>query len=256
MTETHISKKRVLYSMPGMADVSVVREGEIDLYFPPASERRTRTPAVVLITGFADAGARRMLGCTFNEMGAFVSWAELLAASGMVAVTYKNTDPIAEPYAVLRYIREHATRLGIDAERIAIWACSGHGPNALSVLMQEGPAIKCAALLYPYTLDLDGSTIVADVSAQFRFATPAAGRTPADLPADLPLFLGRAGRDEMPRLNEALDRFAAAALAQNLPLTLVNHAGGRHAFELDDDSEDAHAFVRAVLAFLQFHLRQ
>lgn len=36
-------------------------------------------------------------------------------------------------------------------------------------------------------------------------------------------------------MNDALDRFAAAALSKDWPLTLVNHKGANHAFELSDD---------------------
>jgi hypothetical protein len=41
-----------------------------------------------------------------------------------------------------------------------------------------------------------------------------------------PLFIARAGRDAVPLLNDALDRFVAAAVAANAPLTLVNHPTG------------------------------
>ena len=81
-------------------------------------------------------------------------------------------------------------------------------PNALSVLIQESPnALKCAVLCYGYTLDLDASTVVTDASKVFHFANPASGKTIEDLPANTPLFIARAGRDETPRLNEALDGF-------------------------------------------------
>src|SRR5437773_7130935 len=66
-----------------------------------------------------------------------------------------------------------------------------------------------------------------------------------DLPDDVPLFIARAGRDEMPGLNETLDRFAAKALDRNLPITMVNHANGPHAFDLVDDSDMSHEIYSA-----------
>ncbi len=42
----------------------------------------------------------------------------------------------------------------------------------------------------------------------------------------IPMLIARAGRDEVPLLNEALDRFTAKALAANAPLTVINHPAG------------------------------
>src|SRR5262249_44769104 len=113
---------------------------------------------------------------------------------------------------------------------------------------------SCAAILYGYTLDLDGATHVAEAASTFRFRNACAGRTVDDLPADVPIFVVRAGRDELPGLNTALDRFIAAALAPNLPIALANHPAGVHAFDLYDDGPLANATIRQTLAFLRAHL--
>jgi hypothetical protein len=155
----------------------------------------------------------------------------------------------------LTTLQQNAASLGIDGNTIGVWACSGHGPNALSVLMEHGrDGLRCAVLAYPYTLDLGGSLRIASAAKQFGFVTPAAGKSLNDLPHHLPLFVARAGRDHMPGLNDALDQFAGAALAANLPLTLVNHATGPHAFDLFDDSRQSHEIVKQMLAFVRFHL--
>jgi len=258
-----MTERQVLYTMTGMDAVRVQRDVPyrtaaagpltIDLYYPPDGRAEAPAPAVLFVTGFSDAGAERMLGSKFKDMGSFVSWARLAAASGLVGITYANHEP-SDAQAALEHVRAHAGALGIDRNRMGIWACSGHGPTALSVLVEHGRTLACAALLYPYTLDLDGTTGVADAAAQFRFATPAAGKTAADLPRDVPLLLVRAGRDEMPGLNRAFDRFVTAALDVNLPVTVVNHANGPHAFDLVDDSRRGHETIRQVLAFLQLQL--
>jgi hypothetical protein len=263
--QDHISKMRVVYALPGLDAVTVRRDEAyrvddsgaltMDLYYPPDSGSAGRTPAVIFVTGYNDAGALRMLGCRLKEMGAYISWGQLAAASGLVGITYANSDPAADVSSVLQHVRQHAASLGIDKTRIGLWACSGNVPNALAVLMQGGhDFLKCAALCYAYTLDLDGSSRIADASKQFGFVNPSAGKAVEDLPRDLPLFIARAGRDQMPGLNDALDRFLAGTLACNLPVTLVNHATGPHAFDLVDDSETSREIVRRILAFLQFHL--
>ena len=185
-------------------------------------------------------------------MGQYISWARLLAASGIVAITYENTEPVADASRVIEFIRESAADLGIDAGRIGIWSCSGNVPNALSLLCDIN--LTCAVLYYGYMLDLDGTNDVADAAANFGFSNPCAGPSPTDLPKDVPLFLVRAGRDETPNLNRTIDQFVNGAMAGNLPVTLINHAEAPHAFDVTDDSNNTRAVIEATLAFLLTHL--
>jgi hypothetical protein len=75
-----------------------------------------------------------------------------------------------------------------------------------------------------------------------------------ELPKDVPLFIARAGRDQMPHLNETLDRFMSEALTRNLPVTLTNHAAAPHAFDLFHDDEATREVVRRILSFMRFNL--
>jgi acetyl esterase/lipase len=199
-----------------------------------------------------DPGAEKMLGCKLKEMECYISWAKLVAASGLMAVTYLNHVPARDLDAVLRHLRENAEALGINERRIGVWSCSGNVPLALDLLMREKD-LKCAELCYGVMLDLDGSTSVAESARKFGFANPAAGKSVRDLPPELPLFIARAGRDE-PGLNETLDRFIAHALAANLPITVANHSTGPHAFDVLHDSETSREIIRQILAFLRLHL--
>lgn len=248
--------RRVHYDLPGVDAVEVRRdvaytrpadaELTMDVYSPPDRTASERTPAVVLVPGFPGAVKR---------IGSFVSWAELSAASGLVAITCATKEPVADTEAVLAYVREHAASLGVDPGRMGLWACSAHVPNALSLLAhpQRG-YLKCAALCYGYMLDLDGSTAVADAARMYGFANPCSNRTFEELPRDTPLFIARAGLDETPGLNAALDSFVAAAVRDNRPVTFVNHATGPHAFDVADDSPATCDVIRQVLAFVKSHL--
>src|SRR5260370_35239992 len=108
----------------------------MDLYYPPDSNGGTRIPAVVFVLGYSDVGVRAMLGCKAKEMASYDSWGRLVAASGMVAITYTNREPIADLQALIEHVRRNAAALGIDENRLGVWACSGNVPMALSVLMQ------------------------------------------------------------------------------------------------------------------------
>ena len=263
MTPEPVSKKRVVYSLPGMESIAPQRDlpfagsdGNplaMDLYLP-SGHLASAVAVVVLVEGFPDQGFNRMLGCRFKEMGSTVSWAQLMAASGLAAVAYTNRQPEADLLAILDHLAAHAAALGIDADRMAVCASSGHAALALSTLLKSrGRRPRCAALVSPYLMDLDEEDAVAKASAGFGFANPS-GRSIDALATDVPIFLGRSGADQMPGLNKALDQFVTAALAANLPLTVVNHPTGPHAADLFDPSEASQRVVRAALAFLENQL--
>ncbi len=255
-----ITKKPVVLSLPGM-DAAVVRRdvtyadgATLDVYRPPDAPHTAPLPVVVFVSGYSDAGFQRMLGCKLKDMASYVSWAKLVAVSGMAAVTYSTgADPVADVRAVLRVIRENAASLGIDPDRIGLWACSGNAPTGLS-LLTSNEGVARAVFCYGYMLDLDGATHVSDASGTFRFANPTAGKSVDDLARDVPILVVRAGRDEMPGLNAGLDRFLEAAVRRNLPLSFINHPEGGHAFDISDDTDATRDVIRRILEFLAAHL--
>jgi tetratricopeptide (TPR) repeat protein len=68
---------------------------------------------------------------------------------------------------------------------------------------------------------------------------------------DLPLLIVRAGLDR-PALNILIDSLASLALSQNAPVTVLNHAGGHHAFEIVDDNAGTRAAIDQAIAFLRY----
>jgi hypothetical protein len=261
-----ITLKPVVYRIAGMDAVSIRRDLvyqatdvaalTMDLYYPSDFKPGASLPAVILVTGYSDIGAEAKVGCKFKEMESLMSWSRLIAASGLVAITYGNREPAADFHALLQYLQPNGAALGIDLARIGLWATSGNSPVALSAVMGDGrETVKCASLLYPFLLDLDGTTIVADASKTFKFVNLCAGKSIDDMPLNVPLLLVRAGREEFPHLNETIDRFVARTLTRNLPITLVNHATGPHAFDLFDDSAASRIVVQQVLDFFRSHLQ-
>jgi acetyl esterase/lipase len=262
--QDHITKKTVVYSTAGTDAVTVRRDVTyqgadgsalaMDVYYPPKMPSETRLPAVLFVTGFPDPGAVRMLGCKMKDMGSYVSWARLVAASGMIAVTSETVNPAIDVTAAFQHVQQNAGEFGIDETRLGVWSCSGNVPNALSLLTSAHAHLKCAVLYYGYVPDVHGSTTLAETAKRFGFVNPS-GISVDDMPPALPIFIARAGQDRMPGLNEALDGFIAAGLSRNLPLTVMNHPQGPHAFELFDDSAVSRHIVRLTLEFLGFHLR-
>ncbi|HKQ75205.1 MAG TPA: alpha/beta hydrolase [Blastocatellia bacterium] len=266
-TQRHeITKKKLVYQIPGMDAVTIRRDAEyrateagaltMDLYYPPDSNSEARVPAVVFVGGYPDPGVQKVLGCKMKEMESYVSWGQLVAASGLVACAYTTgKEPATDLHALLQTLRQNSADWGIDENRIGVWACSGNVPNALSFLMQEAREyLKCAVLCYGWMLDLDGYAHMAEAAKRLGFVNPCAGKSVEDLPRDTPLFIARAGRDEIPHLNETLDRFLGKALTCNLPVSFVNHAEAPHAFDVLHDSQTSREIIRQILAFMRFHL--
>jgi dienelactone hydrolase len=259
-----ISKRTVVHQVPSMDDVAVRRDAKyrvtddgtltMDVYYPPDSKRGSRMPAVVFVSGYPDSTIKAMIGSKLKEMGQYISWGRLTAASGLVAITYETREPTVDIRELLAYVRQNASSLGVDENRIGVWACSGNVPMALSVLMQEtGDYLKCAVLYYGFMLDCEGPNSVAEAAETVGFVNPCVGRTIDDLPQDVPLFIVRAGQDNPP-LNQTIDRFLGKAVARNMPVTLTNHSDGPHAFDILDNSEISREIIRQTLAFMQFHL--
>ncbi len=255
--------RRVCLQLGGMDDVTVRRDvaygshGRLlmDVYYPPDHTGDGRWPAVIIVAGYPGTIEPRPTTLTYKEIGWTVSMCRLIAMSGLVAIAYTNRDPASDLRTLFGHVHDDAGSLRIDPARIGVVAVSGNAPTALSAVMQDAPRTPaCAVFGYGCLLDLDGATDVADASRQFGFANPVAGRTVADLRRDVPLLITRAGHDQFPAMNASIDRFIRQGLIENLPITLVNHAEGPHAFDLFDDSRTSRELVRQTLRFLRQHL--
>jgi hypothetical protein len=257
--------RRVCLRLDGMDAVTVRRDiaygrpndgcRVMDVYCPPDETIEGHWPAVIIVAGYPGKMEPRPTPLAYKEIGWTVSMGQLIALSGMVAIAYTNSEPVADLRALLDHIHEHAVSLRVDATRLGVIAVSGSVPTALTTIMQDMRRPPCCAVLgYGCLLDLDGATDVAEASRQFGFVNACAGRSVGDLRRDVPLFISRAGRDQFPAMNASIDRFMAHALVENLPVTLVNHAEGPHAFDLFDDSRTSREIVRQTLRFLRQHL--
>jgi hypothetical protein len=253
-----ITLKRIIHDLESMRQVEVTHDVayhenlKLDVYHPVRSARAL-PPAVIIVAGYRDVGVPMTLGCNFREMEFVISLAQLLAVSGMAAVTYSTSAPAQDVGRVADFIARSGAELRIDAKRVGVWASSGNGPVALGFLMEKRPVVRAAVLSNMYTFDAADITAVAEASATYRFVNATAGRSVADLPTDLPMQIVRCGQDDA-GLNAALDRFVADAVRANLPITFVNHATAPHAFEINVDTPVSHHILDGMLSFMRFHL--
>lgn len=259
-------KQPVLLSVPEMDRVTVrsgiryKRSGnedlELTMYYPPGADRTRRWPTVVFVFGYSDAAASRLTGTPLRLMGQYVTWAKLVAASGFVGITYATNRPLDDLRDVMRYLRANGDTLQIDTGSIGIWACSGNAPVAAEYLTEAFASLRAAVFYYGLLPTADGHQRpqIDSLSRRLGFYVPdTIHRLSAQSP---PVLIVRAGKDNLQVVKASTDHFAAAALAENVPLTLINYADGHHAFDIADDTEATRDIIRRTLTFLAERLQR
>jgi acetyl esterase/lipase len=257
----------VVYRRPGMDRVIVksnlkyVATGEphmlMDVYVPPGLAKSERRPAVLFIHGSVPPGSPA------KDMGAFRSWGRLAAASNMIGVTFTHRLGFPKPMlneaagdvdAAISYIRTNADDFNIDKDRICLAAYSGGGPMLSMALRDKPKYVRCLVAFYAF-LDIQRSDShrtheSAETVKNFSpitYLTSAAEQI-------APLFIARAGLDEVPALNDSINRFIQEAMAGNASITVVNHPRGPHAFDIRTDDDRSREIIEAALAFMRAQL--
>lgn len=220
----------------------------MDIYYPKSM--KSRVPVVIFVTGYPDFGFEQMTGMKLKDVQQYISWAQLFATSGIAAITYSNVNPEKDIFTLLEFLKDNAAALGIDPNKVSIWSCSGNVPNALSVLTEK-TQVECAAFLYGYTIDEGGAQAVDDASKSFGFVNPVNVGLLANLP---PILVVRAGKDEMPGLNDSIDSFVSQCLKHNKPLSLLNLPNSNHAFDVVDNQVRTKQAINSILGFFKDHL--
>jgi acetyl esterase/lipase len=218
------------------------RHGTVDLY-PPDSTNVTRPrPAIVFVPGgpLPEAVLPRP-----RDWPVYQAYGSMAAASGVVGavVNHRLYDPTAYPPAAEDVAAAaELTRADprVDADRVALWFFSGGGLLMADWLRTPPAWLRCVAVSYPVLSPFPGWP----VDPRFRpaEAVSAAG--------SLPIVLTRVGR-ERPEIAPTVEEFVTAARGCGASLEIVDVPGGRHSFDvLDDTDESRKAIERAFEAVL------
>jgi acetyl esterase/lipase len=255
--------KRIVYSVPEMTRVKVAKnqiykrasseELKMDVYSLPGKQRR---PAVIFIHG---GRIPRNLLTTPKDWGAYVSLGQLVAASGFVGITFNHrfyaweslADSQSDVMDLIAYVRDNAESLGVDKDRIILWALSAGGIFLSQPLQQSPPYIRSIVAYYS-ELDLQNQRKAAPASVTdetLREFSPVhhLGNKEKNVP---PIFIARAGLDDK-ELNDGIDRFVQLALSRNLTVEVVNHATGHHAFDIEDNNDRSREIIKRTIEFIK-----
>jgi acetyl esterase/lipase len=259
--------RRIVYYVDRMGEATVRRqlvykrdqdaELLMDVYAPPNRSGSTRLPAIFFVHGGplpADMTPPR-------EWGVFTSYGELAAASGLIGVVFNHRlyaptayeTAQADMTAAIDYVRGRADDLGVDGDRMAVWAFSGGGP-LLSWCLRDRPAhLRCLVAFYAL-LDLrhlvppDADAGLVGRAQRFSPAVYVKEKS-----AGPPVFVARAGLDGA-FINDSIDLFVREALTANTMLDLANHPQGQHGFDILDDDQRSREIIARAVAFVQTRL--
>ncbi len=267
-----IDQMRVVYEFPDMEHIPVKKDIvyktvanedlTMDIYYPFNIQPNTHLPAVIFVQGGASAEQVKQ----HKVMQQYVSWSQLIAASGLIAVVFEHRSD--EGYSKLSiagediddlcgYVRTHGAKLGINPDFLGIWSCSSGSLYGISAALRGTPEYIRCAIAYYGGMSLMNRKLFHFSSEEEEGArefSPLYHLNREDAAKIAPLFIAKAGRDRT-FLNEALDEFVRMANERNVPITFMNHPDGEHGFDILNDDERSREIIGATLDFVHEHLR-
>jgi acetyl esterase/lipase len=231
-----------------------------DIYHPRTSPTPQPNPCVIFIHG----NWPEPILPVAKSVGQAVSWAQLVAAHGMTAITFNHRSTqrhtqVAEAASdvtdLLHYLAHEYHTFNIDPARIALFAFSAGALLSFWAAEQEPHLTVRCMVMYYGLMDLvalrDGIPLnVPDAVLQTFSPCEYIARATTMIP---PLFVAQAGRDD-PLLNSTITHFVTTAQANHYDIEYVIQTEGQHGFDRLDHSESSRTIIRATVAFLQRHL--
>jgi acetyl esterase/lipase len=264
MVDFHeLLKKRIVYEIPAMEHSRVIKNHIyktleekdllLDIYYPADLPNGVHCPTVIFVHGLGPAELVEHI----KDSGQYVSWGQLIAASGFIAITFNHRSPdeytsLAEVGTdvdeLVAYVREHAGGLQIDGERLAIWSCSAGVPLGVRSALRGTPSYVKALVAYYGLLDLQPLKTVWKLTD--NEVSEFSASTYLEQASKLaPILIARAGLD-VPELNATIDSFLKEASAKNVTLDFLTHPAGHHTFDVLDDVARSHEIIKRTLEFL------
>ncbi|HZY80995.1 MAG TPA: hypothetical protein VFE50_15840 [Cyclobacteriaceae bacterium] len=196
-----------------------------DLYSPKDFDKKSQLPVIVFVNGVGSMDLHRWK--------IYRDWAKLAAANGMIGVTYqtRNNHARDDSERLLAYLAGHAAELGIDKEKMGVWACSANVGTGLPLAMDESRRFIKALAVY------------------YGMAQPPPN-TPAWYRQDVEIQIVRAGLDFY-TLNMGIESFVKAALVQDLHFEYVNYPEGQHAFDAFDNTPRSKEIILQTIDFFK-----
>ena len=124
----------------------------------------------------------------------------------------------------------------------------------LSLAMRgDTPYVKCIVGFYAFMDIRQSDYSKVEESEKLKAFSPITSleKDPRNIP---PMFIARAGLDEVPTMNDSIDRFVSSAISKNIALTFANHPSGVHGFDNQNNDDRSREIIRNALAFMRSNL--
>ena len=192
---------------------------KLDVYLPRTG---SRPPAVVFANVVGEHGSR-----PFRATEIYRSWARLLAGHGIAGVLVDSETAHAKENLgqAIEHLRKNGAALGVDPERLGVWACSANVTIALPWLMNDAPTAVRTAVIYYGTGEV------------------------TRIRPDLPLLYVMASDDDAGLIANQ-KKIWDLARAEGAPWTTVVARGLPHAFDALDESEASRRLVMQTVDYL------
>jgi hypothetical protein len=258
-------QKRIVYQIPEMKDV-ICHNGIVyhsvngidlkaDIYVPSNGGKSNPLPIVIIVINYPDSVFNKIFGRDGKDLQMAVSWAELIAASGMAAVTYQTQFSHSETDSLIYFLKKNAEDYNIDMNNLCVFGASANTLAAQSLMQNDDYSIKCAVLNYGILLTPDQKYYAEiDTSANmfgFYFSDL---RQISKIPENIPMLVTRAGKDRFQIVKNTTDYFVAEAMRSNAQLTFINYSDGQHDFDVLDDTEISKLIIRQTVDFMKTYL--
>jgi hypothetical protein len=234
----------IVYRVPAMSEVQVRLDEEyekdkfLDVYYPPGYDFNTQLPGVVVVNGLA--------GIKAKSMGRFMDWGLLLAAEGMIGITYDPVYADKDLSVLLDYLTANADELGIDKNRIGLLCyCETCCMGLRAMQMKDREfyqGLKAGAFLY-------GTMPWSD-----------------NISSDASILMVKTGKALDIRVKDSIEEFAETARNRGLTVEVYNHENGFKYFDITEKPLPMYEYgvnpaftadcdaVKAVVRFLQTSL--
>jgi acetyl esterase/lipase len=258
----------VVYRVAGMDKVKIKSDLKytsvnnpnllMDVYSPPNLSKGEKRPAVIFIHGGSGAET------TPKDWGIYTSWGRLTGASDLIGVTFTHRlnaektsleDAASDLAAAITYVRANADSLNIDKDRICLTAYSAGGALLASAMRDKPEYIRCLVGFYAFMdVQQSGNLFAVHESKETLQKFSPINYLTADADKIAPIFIARAGRDQVPTMDDSIDRFAREAISKNISLTITNHPTGVHGFDNQNDDDRSKEIIQSAIAFMKSHL--
>ncbi len=258
----------VVYRVAGMDKVKVKSDLKytdvnnpnllMDVYSPPNLAKGEKRPAVIFIHG--GAGAEN----TPKDWGVYTSWGRLVGTSGLIGVNFTHRltgqktsleDGASDLATAINYVRTNADAFYIDKDRICLAAYSAAGALLAPAMRDKPEYVRCLVAFYAFMdISQSGNLFAASESKEALQKFSPINYLTKDADKIAPLFIARAGLDQIPTLDDSIDRFTREALSKNISLTITNHPAGVHGFDNQTDDDRSREIIQSTIAFIKRHL--